>query len=184
MVGTGLLATVISLSACGDQTTSVGGSSGRAATDSGAAILPGAETEVSDTPSKPPDTGYPPAPRFEPFETGFFPDDGEAPISASGFASTSRWAGLVNGVRTIAYAGENGYRGLNGEPDPNQHGEVWVLQFDRVMNVIGSRFLDLDDMGRLHMDSVDGTVITVSDGTGRTVLIDLSAIDVPSAKGH
>jgi hypothetical protein len=144
----------------------------------------GLKTEVSDTPTKPPDTGYLPEPTFEPFETGFFPHDGEAFISASVFASTSRWAGLVNGVRTIAYAGENGYRGLNGEPDPGQHGQVWVVQFDQVMHLIGGRFLDYDDMGPLHLDSVDGTVIKVSDNTGRTVMIDLSIIDLPSAGGH
>jgi hypothetical protein len=184
LVGAGLLAIVISLSACGDQTTRAVGSSGSAVTDSGVATSSATETNLSDSPTKPPDTGYLPESAVEPFDTGFFPHDGEAPISASVFASTSRWAGHVNGVRTIVYAGENGYRGLNGEPDPHQRGEVWVLQFDRVMHVIGGRFLDFDEMGLLHMDKVDGTVITMSDKRGCTVTIDLSTIDIRSAKGR
>jgi hypothetical protein len=112
---------------------------------------------------KDPNSPYPIVPE-QPFPVGVL-EECAAPFSSAEASISNCWAGVINGVKTVVYAGADGSNG-----DPTQ-GVVYVVAFPGYpQDVSGSRLPTPIMGGALHVVAAQNGILTLVSETGSYVL--------------
>lgn len=131
----------------------------------------GAAAETG-TPAAVPVIGTLPSDR--PWPTGIQTSFSSAPIAAPEFVAANVWAGIVNQVKVLVYAGGTGQSG------PSAQGAILVWRFPTDAGVL-KRYLTPTAQGFVHVVSSSGSRVTLQTETGAMYVFDVSVAEFVSS---
>lgn len=108
-----------------------------------------------------------PLPTERAWPTGIFEGGGPPPIAAPRFVTVNAWAGTVNGMRVLLYAGGSGQDG------PSSQGVLLVWLFPTDMGVV-KLYPTPTLHGFVHIASWSGSQVTVQTASRSTYVFDIA----------